>query len=739
MTAPAAGTADARPATAPGRERYLDVYRAVALMRVVVYHTFGYAWLTILFPAMGVMFAVAGSLTARSLERAPGSAVVRGRLRRLLPSVWAMGLILVPAMLLHGWSTRDAQWPLRWHELAYWVLPVFNPPGSEWAVNAVGPLWYIRAYLWFVLLSPLLLWAFRRWPVGTVLMPLALVVASGFGVPDLTALGQPGSALRDFATYGACWVLGFAHRSGALQRLRLPVAAGVAAVVMAVGLGWALSRPDPVLGVDLNEIPVAQALWSVGVVLLLLRWAPRLDWMDRAPVIRWLVGLISARAVTIYLWHNLAIDMAVVVNHALGRYSGVELFLTTLALTAVPVLALGWIEDVAARRPPQLVPGVDWRPRLRPGAHSSRWRYALGAVVAVVAVTLMGRAVAGNAPVDVPPREEAWTVGAYLAPWDEVRGLASMPHAGPVLTSVSPVWYTPGDDGQVVRNVQTSTEPVFHTAHVMDIEVIPSISNFRDGVWDSDVVSRIVNDPQVRRTHVDEIVRVVVGQGWDGIDIDYEALDGADLRAYALFLEELATALHEQDLKLTVALHAATGDASPETVELYEAAGEVADEVRVMAYDLAWNDSPPGPVAPVDWVGEVIDFAAEHVPAERIVLGLATHGYSWPSGSSGEDLMWVDAVELADEEDSEPGWDERFASPWFEYTADGVEHTAWFEDARSLSAKLDLAAEQELGGVFLWRLGGEDPDVWPALRETDEERESAGGSLDEGAQGVDTP
>src|SRR5690606_20105537 len=146
-------------------------------------------------------FAVAGSLTARSLERAPGSTVVRGRLRRLLPSVWAMGLILVPAMLLHGWSTRDAQWPLRWHELAYWVLPVFNPPGSEWAVDAVGPLWYIRAYLWLVLLAPLLLWAFRRWPVGTVLMPLALVVASGFAVPDLTALGQHGSALRDFATY----------------------------------------------------------------------------------------------------------------------------------------------------------------------------------------------------------------------------------------------------------------------------------------------------------------------------------------------------------------------------------------------------------------------------------------------------------------------------------------------------------------------------------------------------------
>ena len=41
----------------------------IALVRVVVYHLFGWAWLTVLFPSMGVMFALAGSLMARSLNR----------------------------------------------------------------------------------------------------------------------------------------------------------------------------------------------------------------------------------------------------------------------------------------------------------------------------------------------------------------------------------------------------------------------------------------------------------------------------------------------------------------------------------------------------------------------------------------------------------------------------------------------------------------------------------------------
>ena len=68
----------------PGRDRYLDLLRSIALVRVVAYHLFGWAWLTVLFPSMGVMFALAGSLMARSLSR-PAWGVIRGRVRRLLP------------------------------------------------------------------------------------------------------------------------------------------------------------------------------------------------------------------------------------------------------------------------------------------------------------------------------------------------------------------------------------------------------------------------------------------------------------------------------------------------------------------------------------------------------------------------------------------------------------------------------------------------------------------------------
>ena len=90
--APALAETDARSSTAPlpqipVRDRYFDTLRAVALIRVVTYHPFGWAWAGLVFPSMGVMFGLAGTLMAKSLER-PAPKVLKSRLRRLLPPFW---------------------------------------------------------------------------------------------------------------------------------------------------------------------------------------------------------------------------------------------------------------------------------------------------------------------------------------------------------------------------------------------------------------------------------------------------------------------------------------------------------------------------------------------------------------------------------------------------------------------------------------------------------------------------
>src|SRR5690606_4610150 len=126
------GPPPAEPATRPpARDRYFDLLRAVALFRVVLYHLMGWAWLPVVFPSMGVMFALAGNLMARSLKR-PAVQVVRGRMRRLLPPLWLLGAIGVTGMLAQGWSPDDDGHPGWWFlHLGFWILPLSDPPYAE--------------------------------------------------------------------------------------------------------------------------------------------------------------------------------------------------------------------------------------------------------------------------------------------------------------------------------------------------------------------------------------------------------------------------------------------------------------------------------------------------------------------------------------------------------------------------------------------------------------------------------
>jgi spore germination protein len=137
----------------------------------------------------------------------------------------------------------------------------------------------------------------------------------------------------------------------------------------------------------------------------------------------------------------------------------------------------------------------------------------------------------------------------------------------------------------------------------------------------------------------------------------------------------------------------------------------------VMAYDYSDPSGDAGPIAPVSWVDQVLSLATRLIPRERIVLGLPTYGYDWSAGSVADSLQWADVQQLAKRESAAPRWDAHSASPWLSYKdQNGQIHTVWYEDARSLAAKVALARRHGLSHVVLWRLGGEDPGIWPTLR-----------------------
>lgn len=105
----------------------------------------------------------------------------------------------------------------------------------------------------------------------------------------------------------------------------------------------------------------------------------------------------------------------------------------------------------------------------------------------------------------------------------------------------------------------------------------------------------------------------------------------------------------------------------------------------------------------------------------RSSWGIPLYGYDWPlpfvSGETrAESLSPVQAVERALRHDIAIQYDAAAQAPYYHYTdRGGREHAVWFEDARSIEAKLHLADEYHLQGVGYWNLARPFPQNWAVL------------------------
>ena len=126
-------------------------------------------------------------------------------------------------------------------------------------------------------------------------------------------------------------------------------------------------------------------------------------------------------------------------------------------------------------------------------------------------------------------------------------------------------------------------------------------------------------------------------------------------------------------------------------------------------------------VAPLQNVRQVLDYAVTQIDPQKLFLGVPAYGYDWPLPfrqgiTRAQSISNQQAVAIAVREGAEIQYDEQAQSPWFRYTDEsGVIHEVWFEDARSLSAKLRLIREYSLRGAGYWNLMRPDPQGWVTL------------------------
>ena len=222
---------------------------------------------------------------------------------------------------------------------------------------------------------------------------------------------------------------------------------------------------------------------------------------------------------------------------------------------------------------------------------------------------------------------------------------------------------------------------------------------------------------------ISELLRAVDQRGYRGVDIDFEFVYGEDAQAYAQLIDRLRVNLTPMGIPVIVAL--APKVFAQQQGDLYEghdyaALSQAADFVLLMTYEWGYTYGPPMAVAPIRNVRQVVDYALTEMAPEKIYLGIPNYGYDWTlpfrQGSRARSISNPEAVTIAADHYAAIRFDEAAQSPWFRYVDDsGREHEVWFEDARSIRAKLDLARTYGLRGVSYWNLMRPFPQNWAVL------------------------
>lgn len=245
------------------------------------------------------------------------------------------------------------------------------------------------------------------------------------------------------------------------------------------------------------------------------------------------------------------------------------------------------------------------------------------------------------------------------------------------------------------------------------VEPILVLTPFAEtGTFNSGLIQILSENETVQDNLIENLLETVREKGYVGVDVDFEYIRPEDRVGYADFVNRLRETMNENGYRVSVALAPKTS--SYQKGLLYEAMdyhllGQSANTVFLMTYEWGYTYGPPLPVAPLPNVRQVLEYALTEIPKEKIVLGIPNYGYSWPlpyeRGVTKARLIGnVEANVIAAERGVEIQYDERYQSPFFYYEIGGRRYEVWFEDVRSIYAKLQLVAEKDIRGVGYWNL-----------------------------------
>jgi len=261
---------------------------------------------------------------------------------------------------------------------------------------------------------------------------------------------------------------------------------------------------------------------------------------------------------------------------------------------------------------------------------------------------------------------------------------------------------------------------LINEAHAMGIKVILAVSNLTpQGLFSTALLGRLVRDQDLASLVWQNIRNVLVDYQFDGVNLDLEKALPADRTLFTKLIQTWSTLFKRANFLVTIDIPAKSSD---DPLDIwkgsfdYKAIGQAVDEVIIMTYEEHWSASPPGSVASIPWVTDILNYTIANIPPQKIYMGIPLYGYDWSERGGAQVIGYQRAVELARRHGAPLQWDARQHSTFFRYETMGVRHTVYFEDPRSLRDKLDLAGQKGIRGVALWEMNLSYPSVWDVLQ-----------------------
>jgi len=285
------------------------------------------------------------------------------------------------------------------------------------------------------------------------------------------------------------------------------------------------------------------------------------------------------------------------------------------------------------------------------------------------------------------------------------------------IKTIIPFWGTIEANGALTDRGGNDHASVVRYAHANNVKVLLMVNNAKQ-TGATAPVHTMLSSAALRRTAIDNIEAYIKKYGLDGINIDFEMVPAGDRDNLSAFMKELYGRLKLQGYIVSIDVFPKT-DENNDVSAAYDY-GQLAlytDRIVIMTYDNHGVWSGPGPIADINWVEKNLQYALRFIPKHKLYLGVAGYGYDW-SSKGVESLEYKAIMDLVKKYGSTVQWDEASKSPHFFYTGpDGVSHTVWFENNRSVGYKLDLVKKYDIAGAALWKLGAEDPAYWQTAKE----------------------